>query len=321
MNRKNVSLGTALCLIASMSWGAMFPVAHSALEFMDPLYFSFFRYFFVTVVLVILLVFKEGKSAFRLEGKGGKLLFYGTMGFTLYNFMIFSGQDLMGDSGTIIASIMEALMPMITIVILWFRTKIKPARFMMISILIALTGALLVITNGSLTFFAMAAEHLVPVLFIFIGAVGWVLYSLGGSQFGEWSVLRYSALTCLLGTIVSFFIVALGSLFGLLQTPDWHTLSSVKYQMTFMVIFPGLIALLSWNAGIKMLSTVNGILFMSVVPVTTFVLMALQGYKISMNEFYGALLVIFALIQNNYYQRKSLRSLDLAENGALKKAL
>jgi len=46
-----------------------------------------------------------------------------------------------------------------------------------------------------------------------------------------------------------------------------------------------------------------------------------QGYNISMNEIYGALFVIFALIQNNYYQRKSVRTLEAAENRALKKAL
>ncbi|CAH1199225.1 hypothetical protein PAECIP111890_01519 [Paenibacillus sp. JJ-223] len=84
-------------------------------------------------------------------------------------------------------------------------------------------------------------------------------------------------------------------------------------MMSSMVVFPGTIALLSWNAGMKWLSPVNGILFISLVPVTTFIVMAFQGYSISMNEFYGALLVIFALIQNNVYQRKPLkisRSID-----------
>lgn len=224
MNKRNVSIGTLLCLIASMSWGAMFPVAHSALQYIDPLYFSFFRYVFVSVLLVILLYFKEGTSAFRLEGRGLQLAFFGVMGFTVYNFMIFSGQDLLGASGTIIASIMEALMPMITVVILWYRTKIKPA-----------------------------------------------------------------------------------SLFNVLPVPDSGTLLSIKLQMSFMVIFPGLIALLSWNVGVKLLSPINGILFMSLVPVTTFILISLQGYAVSMSEFFGTLLVIWALVYNNFYQRKALK--------------
>lgn len=308
MDKKAVSMGTMLCLIASVSWGAIFPVAHSALHFVDPLYFSFYRYFFVTILLVLVLYFKEGKSAFRLERKGGALLFYGTMGFTVYNFMIFSGQDLMGDSGTIIASIMEALMPMISIVILWCKTKIKPAKYTLKSITIAFAGAILVITNGSLSFFTMAKENLFPVFLIFLGAVGWVVYSLGGSVFRNWSVLRYSTLTCLFGTIVSFVVVFAASLFDLLPAPKIQDLMSIPYHMLFMVLFPGLMALLSWNAGMKLLSPVNGILFITLVPVTTFVIMSIQGYAISINEFFGALLVIFALIQNNAHQRKTLKT-------------
>ncbi|MFF2090784.1 DMT family transporter [Paenibacillus sp. NPDC058174] len=305
MTSKQVLLGSALCLTASVSWGAMFPVARSALHSIDPFYFSMIRYLIVTMILVCILWMKEGRSAFRFEGKGRKLLFYGTMAFTVYNFLVFSGQKLMGDSGTITASIMEVLMPLISILILWYRTKKRPARATLITICIALAGTLLVITDGNLSFFSMAAQHLVPVTLIFFGVVGWVLYSLGGSEFAEWSTLRYSTLTCLLGTSVSVVIVLFGTLFNLIPLPAWETLVSVRYEMSFMVIMPGLLALLSWNAGLKKLTPVNGILFISLVPVTTFVIMIFQGYTISIYEFYGALLVIFALIRNNINQRRA----------------
>lgn len=308
LSRKHVLLGSALCLTASVSWGAMFPVAHSALQYMDPFYFSMIRYFIVTVILICLLWLKEGKTAFRLEGKGGKLLFYGTMAFTVYNFLVFWGQHLLGESGIIIASIMEVLMPLISIVIIWYQTKNKPTKATLTTISIALIGALIVITNGSLSFFTTATQHLVPVLLIFLGVVGWVIYSLGGSEFKEWSILRYSTLTCMLGTAVSMIIVLFLSLLNLIQTPDWNTFVSVKYEMSFMAIMPGLVALLSWNAGIRALTPVNGILFISLVPITTFIIMAFQGYSISLYEFYGALLVIFALIQNNINQRKNVNS-------------
>ena len=112
----------------------------------------------------------------------------------------------------------------------------------------------------------------------------------------------------MLGTAVSMIIVLFLSLLNLIQTPDWNTFVSVKYEMSFMAIMPGLVALLSWNAGIRALTPVNGILFISLVPITTFIIMAFQGYSISLYEFYGALLVIFALIQNNINQRKNVNS-------------
>lgn len=60
-------IGALACLIASMSWGAMFPVADHALEYIDPFYFSLIRYGAVAIMLIVLLLMKEGKRAFRLE--------------------------------------------------------------------------------------------------------------------------------------------------------------------------------------------------------------------------------------------------------------
>ncbi|MER2113122.1 MAG: EamA family transporter, partial [Solibacillus isronensis] len=79
--KNSVLLGSILCFIAAVSWGAMFPVAHDAFKHIDPFYFTIFRYGAVTVILIVLLLWKEGKSAFRLEGKGLQLWFFGTMAF------------------------------------------------------------------------------------------------------------------------------------------------------------------------------------------------------------------------------------------------
>lgn len=60
------------------------------------------------------------------------------MAFTVYNVLIFLGQMLMGKSGVMVASIMEALMPMISICILWGYKHIKPKKYMITSMVIAL---------------------------------------------------------------------------------------------------------------------------------------------------------------------------------------
>ncbi|MVP00637.1 DMT family transporter [Paenibacillus lutrae] len=310
MLNKQVIIGSILCLIASMSWGAMFPVAHVALQQIDPFYFSFIRYLIVGVILTLLLWMKEGRSSFRLEGRGKALLFFGTMAFTVYNMFVFFGQSLMGEPGTVAASIMEVLMPMISIMVLWITTRKAPQPYMLTSVAIALIGALLVITKGELAFFMTAGQNLLPLLLIFIGVVGWVVYSMGGSQFRDWSILRYSTLTCLLGSAVSFVIVTLASVFGVLPVPAWDTLLSIKYEMSFMILLPGLAALLCWNSGLKLLSPLNGILFINFVPITTFVIMAFQGYQISMYEIYGTLLIIFALLRHNVQQRKAERQIQ-----------
>jgi len=55
---------------------------------------------------------------------------------------------------------------------------------------------------------------------------------------------------------------------------------------------------------VKILSSINGILFINFVPITTLVIMMMQGYKITTFDIVGTLFVIAALIRNNVCQRK-----------------
>ncbi|WP_406620764.1 DMT family transporter [Bacillus atrophaeus] len=306
MKKNQVLVGALLCLTASMSWGAMFPVAERALKYINPFYFSLLRYVAVSIILGALLLFKEGKKSFSFEGKGKGLLFFGTMAFTVYNILIFLGQDLMGHSGVIAASIMESIMPMISIVIMWVLKNVKPMKHTLISIFIALSGAILVITNGNLSFIFTLKESFMPILFMFIGVVGWVVYSMGGSHFNEWSILRYSTLTCILGTFISGIVTIFATVSGFLSVPTAEVIGHIYPEMAFMIIFPGAIALLCWNLGIKLLTPINGILFINLVPITTLAIVVLQGGTITPFELLGTFLVIYGLIQNNYYQRKNL---------------
>ncbi|MFE4241785.1 DMT family transporter [Peribacillus butanolivorans] len=307
MKKNQVLIGALLCLTASISWGAMFPVAERALRYIDPIYFSFLRYLAVSIILGILLLIKEGKKSFCLEGKGKNLLFFGTMAFTVYNFLIFSGQDLLGHNGVIVASIMESLMPMISIMIMWVFKNARPMKYTIASMLLALIGAILVITNGNLSFLFLLKDSIIPILFILIGVIGWVIYTMGGNQFSGWSTLRYSTLTCILGTSVSGIITFFATVLGL-SVPTAGVIESIYGEMIFMIIFPGAIALLSWNLGIKLLTPINGILFINLVPITTLVIVFIQGGSLTSFELLGTFLVIYALIQNNYYQRKNLPS-------------
>jgi len=305
MSIKQVITGAVLCLVASMSWGAMFPVAHIAMQHIDPFYFSLIRYLGVAVILSVILLIKEGRSAFKLEGRGLLLTVLGAMAFTVYNMCIFWGQSMMGEAGAIAASISEVLMPMLSVIIMWLITRKAPKRYTLFSIALALIGALLVITRGELNFFLTAREHVLPLGLMLVAVTGWVIYSMGGSRFKQWSVLRYSTLTCIMGSLVSMAIVGSATAAGALSAPSLDTLWQIKYEMAFMIVLPGLAALLSWNLGMKLLTPVNGVLFINAVPVTTFVIMAFQGYHIGSFELYGTALIIFALVHNNMQQRKS----------------
>lgn len=302
--KNKVFLGALLCFIASVSWGAMFPVANHAFQNIDPFYFTLFRYGSVSIILVILLLWREGKKAFRLEGKGFALWFFGTMGFTVYNILIFWGQDLLGEPGIMVASIMESVMPMISIVIVWFLYRNRPHGFTLLCVIFAFIGASLVITKADFGAFFSATSNLIPTLIIFISVVGWVVYTMGGESFPGWSILRYSTLSCLLGTITAGIVVMIVSLTGYISVPTLETIKNVSPHISFMVIFPGLIALLGWNYGVSILKPLNGLLFLNFVPVTTLTISVIQGTLVTIYDVVGAAFIIISLIANNLFLRR-----------------
>ena len=73
---------------------------------------------------LILLLLTEGTKSLRLEKKTLSLLFYGTVGFAGYGFLVFYGQQLAGPSGAIHAAMIQSLMPLIALLLQWI-TKIN----------------------------------------------------------------------------------------------------------------------------------------------------------------------------------------------------
>lgn len=301
--RNNLLLGAILCFVAAVSWGAMFPVAHAAFKYVDPFYFTIIRYGSVTVILTAILLWKEGKQAFRFEGKGLPLWFFGTMAFTVYNLFIFWGEDLLGESGIMSASIMESLMPMISIVIVWMFFKKRPHLFTLVCVLLSFIGAVLVITKGDIGAFLRTTDEIIPTMLIFIAVIGWVVYTMGASEFRGWSALRYSTLSCLLGTITAIVVTVGATLFGAIPVPTGADLMAVSPHLLFMIIFPGVIALLGWNIGVSILSPLNGLLFINFVPVTTLAISIFQGNSVTTFDLLGTIFIIVSLLSNNLYIR------------------
>ncbi|WP_028546029.1 DMT family transporter [Paenibacillus taiwanensis] len=313
MSKSQLLKGALLCFIAAVAWGAMFPVAESALHHLDPFWFSTLRYVTVTLLLVLLLLWKEGRAAFRLDGKGFRLWIFGTFAFTIYNFGVFWGQQQLGKSGVLLASIMESFMPMLVVLLMWFLTRKRPNFGTLTCVIVAFVGVLCVVTKGNLSMFGSSDFKVMPLLSIFAAVISWVLYTVGSGQFKGFSALRYSTLTCLLGSITSLVIVSIATLFGQLQMPTSTEIVPVLPEMAFMVLAAGLLALLSWLKGIELLSPVNGMLFINFVPATTFVISVLQGYSVSVAEWIGTALIVGALIVNNIISRRP--AVDAAPNG------
>lgn len=302
MSQHRMLLGILFLLAATMSWGGMFPVAKPALELIDAYWLTSIRYVPSGLVFLLLLALVEGTAALRFDGHGATLFALGTLGFAGFNLLAFTG---LAHSRPEHAAVIMATMPMLTMLANWLFKGLKPQTFTLMTIVIAFIGVFLVITGGDprSAFGGGAAGW---DLLILVGGCCWVTYTLGAQRFPSWSPLRYTALTSALGS-VSIALITLGMTWtGLLQLPSVEDLVTLRWILAYVIILGALVAVLSWNSGIRMLGAVNGVLFFNVIPITAFTIGVLQGQPLHAVEVLGAMLVIGGLVANNLYQRRSL---------------
>ncbi len=298
--------GILCCLVATISWGAMFPVMTDALRFMDPFTFTALRYSIAVIAFSVLLFLREGPSVFSLRGeRWGLAWLFGSAGFAGFGFLVFLGQQMIGSTGALTASIMMATMPMLGLLVIWGLRKTRPPLFSFGFILLSFCGVVLVITSGDLTaVLAEPANYFANVPLI-LGALCWVLYTVGATYFPQWSPYRYTTLTTLLGLVTVFAVDIVLVFVGVIPQPTVVVVFDVAPHLIYMALIAGFVGVLCWNMGNKILTPLNGVLFMDVVPITAFVLSAIIDIVPNDMQLFGACMTAVALLMNNLYQRRA----------------
>ncbi|WP_240336323.1 DMT family transporter [Salmonella enterica] len=276
-----------------------------ALTYIDPFNFTTFRYGIAGIAFALLLLFREGQNSFRLKGeRWGLAWLFGTLGFAGFGFLVFLGQSLAGPGGALTASIMMATMPMLGLLTIWALKKVRPHASTMSFILLSFSGVVLVITNGDVFAVLNSPISLAANLLLIAGALCWVLYTIGGSYFPGWSPLRYTTMTTLLGMIsvvlIDLFLVGSGAI----SVPSAASIITIVPHLFYMDLVAGLVAVLCWNVGNRIITPTNGVLFMDVVPITAFIVSALNGVVPTNMQIIGAVITAMALVLNNLNQRK-----------------
>ena len=115
-----------------------------------------------------------------------------------------------------------------------------------------------------------------------MGALCWVIYSSGGAEFPSWSILRYSTLTTIYGIFSVIVIFNISDFTRILSVPSVSQITGVGGALAYMISFAGVIAVFTWNMGNRLIDSINGILFMNLVPITSFVITILWVIRFSL---------------------------------------
>ncbi|MET7863942.1 DMT family transporter [Micromonospora taraxaci] len=299
------SRAAAYPLIAVLGWGVMFPVLASALNRVDPLNLTTARYLLAAVVLVAILLLREGVDALRPGARMAEVVILGVVGFAGFNML--TGLALEHADPQQV-SLFVATTPVITQLVRWARDGVRPKPLLLGLSLVALLGVGLVITRGSL---AGLGQFGVGGLMMIGAVLGWGIYTHGASRFGGWSPLRFTTLTALAGTAAMLAASIGADAVGWQHAPAAADLVAVTPQLAYAVIVGAVIAVLAWNTGVQRLGAANAALFMNLVPVTTFAVQIARGYRPEPVELVGAAVTIAALIAANLANRPRTRTSSL----------
>jgi drug/metabolite transporter (DMT)-like permease len=292
--------GVLIMLLTVLIWGAMFPVAKAALQTLDAFWLSSIRYGVAAPTLCAILCWREGVAALRYNGKLLQASFYGITGFGGFSIMVFLG---LAWSRPEHAAIIMALQTPATAFAHWALKGVRPARFTLGCVAAAVLGVFMVITKGDLVH-AFAGGTLLGDALIFLGAMSWIVYSIGAVSFPGWSALRFTTLTCVPGMAGIFAVTGIATMSGYASVPAAATLVSVGWELAYLALFTAVLAVLFWNQAVGYLGALNTMLLGNLVPVVTFAIRILQGYRFELIELSGAGLVLAALAANNLYLRR-----------------
>jgi len=288
--------GSALGLGTALIWGAMFVIAKSALGRVDPFHLTTIRYLVASVVLLAVLAVVEGRQALRFDGHGLKLAGLGALGFAGFNLLAFTGLDHAPAQG---AALITALAPLLTALVLWTR-GIRPSRTTGGLLLLALVGVVLVISHGdpgSLS--AGWGDGLV-----LAGVLCFVVYTIAAARFTGFSPLRYTALTAGLGWIAIATATVVATSAGLEPEPSVGDIRSVAPQIAYIALLGAVVAVVAWNAAAAKIGPQNTALFGNLIPITTFAIEIVRGYRPVALELVGAGITVAALVATNLLQRR-----------------
>lgn len=272
-------------VMAAFLWGVQPVIVKTLLTELSPLWITFSRYLGISVILLAILFFTNGKAAIPPARHFRVLALMGIAGITLNNALQFSGLRY---STAMNCSMVSATTPALTAVIsaIFLREKIN--RIQWAGIILSFCGVAFLVTHGSLDVILHLSFNYGDILFLG-SQICWAIYSiLGRGVMCELSPVAVTAWAGLAGTVATGPLLFWDGGNGVSQITPKGVLS-----LLYMIIGGGILAMTWWNTGVKALGPTRAAIFINIMPLVgmTFAVIFL-GEPLGWREILGGVSII-----------------------------
>jgi drug/metabolite transporter (DMT)-like permease len=268
-------------------WGANFAVIKTALTQIAPLPFTAIRFLVGTILLLLLLQWREGDWSFP-PGSFWKLVWLGLIGNTLYQVLFANG---LARSTSANSSLILTTTPVMVALAGGIIGLERITRYTVAGLMLASSGiALVMLTRGA----DISSETITGDLMTLASVACWTVYVLGlRSLGGNLSSLRATTLTMVTGTPA----LLLMGLPGLLQTDwghvSWTSLFGVLYSAAFAIV----VCYLLYNRNVILIGGVRTAIYGCAIPVIAAIIAwPVLGERPTLLQGLGAILIVAGVL-------------------------
>ena len=275
-------LALASCLAAVALWGTVFPVYGRAMRTVDPLTIGVIRNVILAGIAAAGLLAIEGPRAFKITRREFWLAAgTGVIGVVGFGVLTFVGEHLAGTGSN--AAKLTAVYAM-ALMVLWelaglIQSTSLPGLLELALVIGAYAGLALMILGGGVSGL-FSLQGLAAGVLVLAGTACWMGYTVLFRKFSTWSVLKFSAITFLLGTAAFGALDALAIAAHLLPVPHVDAILAGSPAYLYLGIIAGAAPLILWNSSARVITPVNALMFMSVgTAVTVIIANHMSGYR------------------------------------------
>ncbi|PHM59068.1 DMT family transporter [Xenorhabdus sp. KK7.4] len=288
--RNTPQLAIVLTLIATFFWGSNFQVTKITLMNLPPWTASAERFAFAALFIFLFMISRKKFNIGILRKNWITFILLGGIGVAGFNGALFVGLQY---ANPVSAALIMATTPVTTNIFESIINRRSPDIVRITGMILSLFGVILVVTNGQ-SMLGNTTHINTGELIIFLGSLGWAIYTIGIRTFViESTPLESTGWTMFFGTII-LSIIAIS-----VESPV-STLLSAPFESHLADFYMGLagsvVAYLFWNIAITIRGAGKTAIFFNFVPIFALAIQTIVGDSPSFIQLSGSALTIIGVL-------------------------